>query len=227
MNSTVENDRRNTALGNDRREEIPQSFLDFIGLITHLNEIKRQGWVERGIEDPESVSEHSFQVTVLTLIMASRRGLDVAKAVKMAMIHDWPEVITLDRTPYNHLPPQEKALALQNWTPPSSEALVEKRRQEKEALQKITSKLPPPLRQEIRDLWDEYDRGLTSEAQLVQEMDQAQRLIQAGQYHKLTGSVSLIKPFLEEAATSGSTLRNLARRIIKETGLNSNLTVAS
>jgi len=39
-------------------------------------------------QDPESIAEHSFGVSVLTMILADKLKIDMVKCLKIALIHD-------------------------------------------------------------------------------------------------------------------------------------------
>lgn len=197
---------------------IPISSLKFFALVGQLSEIKRQGWLDRGIEHPESVAEHSYLTAVMTAFEAERKGLDIQRAVKMALIHDLPEICTGDITPHQHLPESQRAEAiLYKWIPPSEEALEAKREKEEKALQKIVRGLHVELRASIVGLWREYNEGQTEEAKLVDQMDHMQRLLQAKKYGNQEGESFPIESFIQEALDSGDReLKRLARRIRKD-----------
>jgi len=77
-------------------EETVSHYRDLINLILKCNELKtipRMGWRVRGVRDGESVAEHSFAVAVISMLLASRMGIDVdvEKLLKIALIHDLPE----------------------------------------------------------------------------------------------------------------------------------------
>lgn len=206
--------------GGSSREtgRISKSQFNFFGLASQLSEIKRQGWIDRGIEHPESVADHSFQVALMSIVEAERRGLDVQRVLKMALIHDLPEVYAGDITPYQHLPEQKKEEAiLYRWIAPSEEALEEKRKKEEEALQRIVQGLPVESRASIVELWQEYSEGQTEEAKLVHRMDRIQRLLQAKRYWDQEGRSFPIGSFVQEALSSDdSEIRRLARGIQKD-----------
>jgi putative hydrolase of HD superfamily len=63
-----------------------------------LKELKRTGWVESGILEPESVADHSYRTTLLAMILSDQKGLDTLKTVKMALLHDLVESVTGDLT---------------------------------------------------------------------------------------------------------------------------------
>ena len=203
--------------GNRPREShIPKSQLNFFELVSHLSEVKRQGWVDRGIENPESVAEHSFEVAVMSSFEAKRKGLDVQKTAMMALIHDLSEIYAGDITPHQHLPEEQRAEAILNWVPPSDEALIDKHKKEGEALKKITQRLPLEFRTSIMDLWREYNDGQTEEAKLVYRMDKMQRLIQAKIYRDQEPNFP-INSFLEESlASNDPQIRRLAKAIEKD-----------
>lgn len=185
-----------------RGDNTPRSLLNFFDLLNQLNEVERQGWKDRGIEKPESVAGHSFQVAIRTLFEAEWRGLDALKATKMALIHDLPEVITSDITPHQLLPEEQRLEALGRWIPPSDEALRKKAIEEEAALKTIVRRLPPEIRAEISSLWHEYNEGVTDEAKLVRQMDVIQRLSQANRYRLTNGEGFQFDPFLQEALDS-------------------------
>ena len=53
-----------------------------------LKEIKRTGWLYKDIPNPESVSDHSFGVALLALVVPLPNGINREKALKMALVHD-------------------------------------------------------------------------------------------------------------------------------------------
>ncbi len=69
-------------------------ILHFLHLVGRLKGLPRKGWVIRGVEDPESVSEHSHRVSVLAFLLFGWEG-----AVS-AMLHDLQEALTGDLLPW-------------------------------------------------------------------------------------------------------------------------------
>lgn len=43
--------------------------LPFLQALERLKNIPRAGWVERGVRSPESVSDHSFRMVVLCMML--------------------------------------------------------------------------------------------------------------------------------------------------------------
>ncbi len=71
--------------------------------VANLKWLSRTGWMLRGIPNSvaETVAAHSFEVAYLTMVLADRLvnsgcEIDVAKALRMALIHDIPESIMGD-----------------------------------------------------------------------------------------------------------------------------------
>ena len=76
----------------------------FFQRVLELKNIPRQGWKEKlAIDNPESVADHSYSTSVMSMILSDLDGLDSEKIIKMALLHDLSESITGDITPDNVL----------------------------------------------------------------------------------------------------------------------------
>src|SRR5687767_7316770 len=80
-----------------------EGLFAFIRGAGRLKGIRRQGWVDREVADPESVADHSFRLVVLAWLVADRLGLDSNRAIRLALIHDLPEAFAGDQTPFGDL----------------------------------------------------------------------------------------------------------------------------
>jgi len=134
--------------------------------ISHLKQLYRQGWLQRGIpqEQCESVAEHSFGVAVLALMLAEviNPDLDPLKVFRMALIHDFGEIYAGDFTPGDKIPPGKKYHL------------------ERESISQVFGKLPRG--DEYIQLWDEFEAGGTPEAQFIQQIDKLEMVLQASVY---------------------------------------------
>ncbi|MFP4508740.1 MAG: HD domain-containing protein [Spirochaetota bacterium] len=65
-------------------------------LFSQLKSTVRQGWVQHGIIQPESVAEHSWGTALLCLCYAASAGVDAFRAASMAIAHDLAESVTGD-----------------------------------------------------------------------------------------------------------------------------------
>ncbi len=75
----------------------PKKVIDFLISTAKSKRILRTGWKREGIKDPESVAEHSFQLSIMAMVLlAEQYGVDREKLIKMAIVHDLGEAITGD-----------------------------------------------------------------------------------------------------------------------------------
>ena len=78
------------------------SLVDLFLKSCESKQIKRTGWGLQGIKDAESVAEHTFSLSFLTLQLAPilsdklNYPLNINKLVKMAILHDFAEIETGD-----------------------------------------------------------------------------------------------------------------------------------
>ena len=64
------------------------NFLYEMGL---LKRYKRTGWMIAGIDNPESIAEHSFRTAIIGYLLAVMEGADPAKTAAMCLFHDTQE----------------------------------------------------------------------------------------------------------------------------------------
>ncbi len=70
------------------KSNLTRSALDFFAEAGLLKTIKRSGWWVVGIQNPESVAEHSFRTTVIAYYLAHLEGVDPYKVIVMALFND-------------------------------------------------------------------------------------------------------------------------------------------
>ena len=123
-----------------------------------LKTVKRQGWLDAGIpwQEVESVADHSYR-TALMVALTARPGLDMTKALKMALVHDIGEASIGDLTPKSGVPRRKKASM------------------EEAAVRRLGD-------DQLLLFFREYQDGKTPEARLVSEMDVLERVAQAREY---------------------------------------------
>src|SRR5829696_4899937 len=68
-----------------------------------LKQVRRKGWVDRGVPDAESVADHSYRVALLAWALARARGLDAERAMLIGLVHDLAEAEVGDETPFDAL----------------------------------------------------------------------------------------------------------------------------
>jgi putative hydrolase of HD superfamily len=142
-----------------RNESLLEVFLE----LQALDRLPRSGYALRGVTDPESITEHSWHVQFMVWALGARLpGLDLGRAVELAMVHDLAElrIGDLPRTAGRYFPAGAKQAA------------------ETAALNDILAPLP----ERARRLHAEYQEGATLEARLVKACDKLQLMIKVAVY---------------------------------------------
>jgi putative hydrolase of HD superfamily len=134
----------------------------------HLKQLYRQGWLKKGVpaERCESIAEHSFSTTVLVYFLAQAYfpDLDPNRVILLALLHDFGEVYAGDLTPDDHI------------------SFEKKEHLEREAINRIFSKLPNA--DEFLGLWEEYERQSSPEAGFIRQIDRLEMALQASVYER-------------------------------------------
>jgi len=134
--------------------------------LQRLKTLDRTGWVLRGLPPgTESVASHSFGVAATVMFLADRMiargiGLDVARTLRMALVHDWAEarIGDLPRTAIPYF---------------GSEA---RREAEVKAFADVVK--GTDQQDEYRELFEDYEHRTSLEAKLVKAADVIDLLIQ-------------------------------------------------
>ncbi|KAF8042027.1 hypothetical protein BT93_A0586 [Corymbia citriodora subsp. variegata] len=85
------------------------SAIDFLTLCHRLKTTKRKGWINQGIDGPESIADHMYRMALMALIADDLPGLDRERCIKIAIVHDIAEAIVGDITPADGVPKAEKS----------------------------------------------------------------------------------------------------------------------
>ncbi len=173
-----------------------KELLNFLIEIGKLKGKKRRGWLIHQIKNPETTAEHIFHLAILVWVLGKKKGMNLIRAIKMALLHDLCEVYALDLTPYDPLLPKDKKKIkeiLRRW-PKLTPALKLKKAKYKEkmelaALNKLILKLPRDLKIELKNLWLDFSRGLTREARFVRQADKVINFLQGMEYWKKYGRI--------------------------------------
>lgn len=168
-----------------------EELLNFFIEVGKLKRKQRKGWQVHQIKNSESTADHIFRMAIIAWILGKKKKLNLERVIKMALVHDLCEVYALDLTPYDPLLPKNKKKAmevLKHW-PKFTPALKRKKYRDKykmelRALNKLTSKLPSALKAEIKNLWLDFEEGLTREGRFVKQVDKVENLLQGLEYWK-------------------------------------------
>lgn len=176
----------------------------FFENVQRLKRKKRRGWLVHRIEDSESTSSHIFRMAILSWILARGKGLNTEKVIKMALVHDLCEALTFDETPYDPLLPkkigsvkaQKKAKEiLEKWPKFTLEEKEEKDRKkmqrEFKAFDKLVADLPQDLKNEMEELWLDFERGSSPEARFVRQTDKLENFLQGIEYWERYGTIQV------------------------------------
>lgn len=165
-----------------------KNLLNFLIEVGKLKRMPRRGWVLRGVKNPETIAAHTFRMAIFAWLLSKKKKLNVNKIIKISLIHDLCETYAGDTTPYDSLifDKKEWEKVTQKWprfSKKEKEKLFqEKYKKESRALKKLILNLPPDLKKEIRNLWIDYEEGLTREGRFVRQLDRVENLLQALEY---------------------------------------------
>lgn len=135
--------------------------LEFLRNAERLKNVTRTSWTSAGHR--ESVAEHTWRLSLMALVLeSSLPGIDMARLLKLCVIHDLGEAIGGDISATLQ-PPEGKAA------------------QERLDLLTLLEPLPAAVRDEIVDLWDEYEDARTAEARLAKALDKLETIMQHNQ----------------------------------------------
>jgi putative hydrolase of HD superfamily len=150
----------------------PDSALALLLRANQLKLVPRTGWMMRGVPDAESVSDHTFGVAFIALVLAQlmEQSVDVKKLLTIALIHDLPEAVLSDipSPASRHLPPTAKTTA------------------EGEVLHALLDGFPSA--EQWEDWWRAFEDRGTIEGKLVRDADRLDMLLQAYVYEQTTGN---------------------------------------
>ena len=153
---------------------------NFFFQIANLKNIPRTGWKTKlHISNPESVADHSYMMTVMSMVLSDLKNMKTDKILKMSLIHDWAESKIGDFMPDEIT--HERKTELEEY------AMIE-----------ILEGLPVKLKEDYYNLWDEYKENSSIEAKFVHELDKLEMALQAKIYEK-ESDPEKIKPFIVSA----------------------------
>lgn len=135
-----------------------------------LKRARRTGWWFTGVDDPESIAEHSFRVAVVGTVLAAMEGADPARVALLCVLHDTQESRTTD---IPHIGRRYLASA-------DAEAVTADQ----------VAAAPEAVRRTVLDAVAEYEAGRTPEAVVARDADKLECLVQAVEYrHRGVGGV--------------------------------------
>ena len=171
----------------------------FFQKVLKLKTIPRQGWKNKlEINNTESVADHSYSTTVMSMILSDLEGLNTEKIIKMALLHDLSESVIGDITPGN----------MKN---------DEKISKENKAMKEILKNLPDSITKLYFEIWDDYQNNLSEESNLLHDVDKLEMAFQAKFYQENGVARKKLLTFFHTANTEikNKNLRNILSNIIE------------
>lgn len=177
----------------------------FIVEIDKIKNVVRQTQLMDGKRN-ENDAEHSWHLAVMAMLLseyAADKALDVARVIKMTLIHDIVEIDAGDTFCYDDNAGKDKA------------------ERENRAADRIFAILPDDQQIEFRCLWEEFEARQTPEAKFAAALDRLQPLLHnyhtqgaAWQKHKV--SVDKVMSRNRHIADGSPQLWEYAETIIKD-----------
>ena len=163
---------------------IPVQLLSFFESVLRLKSVKRAGWVSKaGISNAESVSDHTYSMCAMGMILSDMLGLDTERVMKMIIIHDLAESIIGDYMP-NEITREKKRL------------------EEGKAMSCILYQVPSVARSSYEMIWQEYQANKTRAAKFVHKLDKLEMAVQSIQYINQGYSSKVLLQFFASAKRS-------------------------
>lgn len=91
------NDGNEVAVTDDESDDI-EGLLRLLSRADRLERLPRTGWLASGVQQPESVAAHSWEVTLVAAWLADHveRQVDVERVLRTAVLHDIGEAMLTD-----------------------------------------------------------------------------------------------------------------------------------
>uniref|UniRef100_H2Y8K7 5'-deoxynucleotidase HDDC2 n=1 Tax=Ciona savignyi TaxID=51511 RepID=H2Y8K7_CIOSA len=155
-------------------------MIKFLSLVGQLKRTKRSGWVLRGVNEPESVSDHMYRMAVMAMVCKdASSSLDRNRCIKLCLVHDMAECIVGDITPQDNIPKEEK------------------HRKEKAAMSHMCSLIDVNMGQELIELFEEYEAQSSPEARYVKDLDRFDMILQAQHYEDEESNPGRLQEFFD------------------------------
>lgn len=186
---------------------IPENLIKQIAFIKEIDKIK---YIQRktkllNSDRNENDAEHSWHLAVMAIVLAehSNEPIDVLKVIKMVLIHDIVEIDAGDTFIYD------------------TQKNHDNTDEERIAANRIFGLLPKEQANELIEIWEEFEAGITKEAKFARAMDRLEPLLQntsnnGGTWKEFNVSYDKVynkKKIINEGST---TLWDFAEKLINE-----------
>jgi putative hydrolase of HD superfamily len=132
--------------------------------LIEIHKVKHIIWRTRLIDDSryENDAEHGWHLAMMAMILQeyANQDVNITKVIKMVLIHDIVEIDAGDAFLYDE--------NLQS----------KKEGNERKAEERIFGLLPEDQREELKSLWEEFEKKATAEAKYAAALDKLEPMIQ-------------------------------------------------
>jgi putative hydrolase of HD superfamily len=147
----------------EQPDSVPARLAAQIGFIVEVDRLKtvlrRSPLI--AADRRENDAEHSWHLALMVLVLAeyAQARIDVARTLKLVLVHDLVEIYAGDTFIYDAAAQRDQA------------------RRELEAAERLFPLLPPDQAAEFRSLWDEFEQRRTPEARFARAVDRLQPML--------------------------------------------------
>ena len=138
----------------------------FLYELGQLKRVRRSGWWIAGVENPESVAEHSFRTAAIAYLLAKLEGAETGKVTLMALFHDMAEARTNDLHRI-------------------ARRYVEWENVDQRVIKDQSKRVPADISKEMISLLLEFEEAISLEARIARDADLLECLVQAREYQAL------------------------------------------
>jgi putative hydrolase of HD superfamily len=160
-------------------DQTVSNLFTFFKLCSKLKHLKRTGWVNHNVSNPETVAGHMYRMSMMSFLFINEPNVNQERCIKMSLVHDLAESIVGDLTPSCGVSREEK------------------HKQEKEAMETIRGLVPDQIGEELMTLWMEYENGITPDAIIVRDLDKFDMIFQAYEYETSEGRYGELQQFFD------------------------------
>lgn len=169
--------------------------LRFLEAAEALKDVKRSGFTSKGRQ--EDSAAHSWRLCLWLLVFEDQfEGVDMLRLLKICILHDLGEAISGDI--------------------PAPLQCEDKSETERADFETLTEPLRYDLQRTFLDLWDEYQKAETPEAQIAKGLDKLETILQHTQGANPDDFDYAFNLDYAREATSKITLLNMLRDLIDE-----------
>jgi len=181
-----------------------KSPVQFFHLLGRLKTTRRQGWLDYGLQDVESIADHMYRMSIITMLcprsLVEKLDINVSRCTKMALVHDMAESLVGDLTPS-----QKEQIEAQYGK-------GEKSRREGAVMQYVGNIMlgnveggqkgnePGDAGKDLITAWQEYEDSKTNDSKFVHDVDKIELLLQMVEYEREGKGRLDLRDFVEVAS---------------------------